>query len=455
MSGDPVAPPSDGGFTVGRRGYDPQQVDAHLRRIDAEIRILVADRDAAVDQSTQLGRELDEARLRADRLRTQVRTMAGRPSDVQGMSERMRTMLRLAEDEVADMLRRVDAEVARRLAEADANVGTVVGEAQQEAAAIRSAARADAERVAAESARQRTETEAACAASRRALAEERAATAEAIAIATERAEREQARAWSESEERRAVVEEDFALAMDQRRAEALSAVRAERAAVVEWVQRSRDETTRQARAELAAAEETARRIVASAQAHAKELEDLRARIAVQLRGTRAGLDKELEALAPVAVEWGPPAAALDLPDAEPRAVEPAPESPALSAPAVAPALPPASPAAEPITEPVPVTAAETGTLVLDAPSADAPSVQPGSINPGADEPAPPADEGAAASTAVLEPVDVENESEHDGPDQTVLEQNAPDRNGSALSGPPATAEDHQHAPRPAAGATRR
>src|SRR5690349_22541234 len=138
---EPAAPPSDGVFTVGRRGYDPHQVDAHLRRMDAEIRILVADRDAAVDQAAQLQRELDEARLRADRLRTQVRTMAARPSDVQGMSERMRTMLRLAEDEVADMLRRADAEVARRLGETDATAGSVLGAAQHEAGQIRDAAR--------------------------------------------------------------------------------------------------------------------------------------------------------------------------------------------------------------------------------------------------------------------------------------------------------------------------
>src|SRR6185312_11519329 len=156
MPPEPVVPPSDG-FTVGRRGYDPQQVDAHLRRLDAEIRILVADRDAAVDQAAQLGRELDEARLRADRLRTQVRTMAARPSDVQGMSERMRTMLRLAEDEVADMLRRADAEVARRLGETDANAGSVLGAAQYEAAQIRDAARAEAEAMVAAAARRQDE----------------------------------------------------------------------------------------------------------------------------------------------------------------------------------------------------------------------------------------------------------------------------------------------------------
>src|SRR5689334_20846977 len=163
---EPAAPPSDGVFTVGRRGYDPHQVDAHLRRMDAEIRILVADRDAAVDQAAQLGRDLDEARLRADRLRTQVRTMAARPSDVQGMSERMRTMLRLAEDEVADMLRRADEEVARRIGDTDANAERVVGTAREEAAQIHAAARAEAETVVAAAGRRREETEAECAAQR-------------------------------------------------------------------------------------------------------------------------------------------------------------------------------------------------------------------------------------------------------------------------------------------------
>ena len=94
----------DGGFEVVRRGYDQRQVDSHLGRLDAEIRILVADRNAAVEQATQLGRELDESRARAERLRSQVRTLISPPTSVPGMSERMRSMLRLAEDEVSDCL---------------------------------------------------------------------------------------------------------------------------------------------------------------------------------------------------------------------------------------------------------------------------------------------------------------------------------------------------------------
>ena len=67
-----------------------EQADTGLRRLDAEMRILATDRDAAVDQSAQLTRELDDSRARAERLRAQVRTLVSPQQSVQGMSERMR-----------------------------------------------------------------------------------------------------------------------------------------------------------------------------------------------------------------------------------------------------------------------------------------------------------------------------------------------------------------------------
>ena len=402
MPGDPAAPPSDGVFTVGRRGYDPQQVDAHLRRLDAEIRILVADRDAAVDQATQLGRELNEARQRADRLRTQVRTMAGKPSDVQGMSERMRTMLRLAEDEVADMLRRADEEVAGRLAEADKGAEQVVAAARAQAADIVAAARAEAERTDVEAARRRGHIEAACAADRQAVAAERVVAEQAVARAAEEAERERAQAWAESEARRAVVEEDFAIAMDQRRTEALADVRAERARTADWVRRTGEETTRQVRAELAAAEQTARRIVAAAQARATELTDLRARIAGQLRGTRAELDDALAALSPSRTQ--PPSSIAEEAELPPVA-------PLIATPSPAPALPPTpsekttpsiavdgpalnAPAPEAA---VPVRPAGPPTLILDSTTLEPPrSTRTAELEPV---------EEASTQTADVEPAD--------------------------------------------------
>jgi DivIVA domain-containing protein len=445
MPAEPVAPPSDGVFTVARRGYDPQQVDAHLRRLDAEIRILVADRDAAVDQSAQLQRELDEARLRSDRLRTQVRTMAARPSDVQGMSERMRTMLRLAEDEVADMLRRADAEVARRLGEVDGNADDVLAVAHREAAEVRDAARAEAEETTAAAARHRAETDAACAADRQAVAAERAAAAQAIAEVNQQAERSRAQAWADSEARRAEIEEDFTLAMDQRRTEALAEMHTERARTAAWVQRSRDETTRQCRVELAQAEETARRIVASAQERVAELADVRGRIAAQLYGTQDQLHQVLTALAPGAERQALPSAVNAPIAATATPVEPAP-LPAPEAPVV---LESAQHAVEPepATRPIPVTTA--GTVVLDAPAEPVSDAQP--------EPAVVDQEASRPETRADAPTSADVDETGRAP--VVPSQTA---SGESVTGPVAPEQADIHRPnarrrrrRPATGATRR
>jgi len=114
---------------VVRRGYDQGQVESHLRRLDAEIQILATDRDAALDQSAQLARELDEARARAERLRVQVRSLVSPPQSVQGMSERMRSMLRLAEDEAGEMLTQAAHEAAELRRDADAHAARVVATA--------------------------------------------------------------------------------------------------------------------------------------------------------------------------------------------------------------------------------------------------------------------------------------------------------------------------------------
>ncbi|MGH3615545.1 MAG: hypothetical protein ACRDRK_23685 [Pseudonocardia sp.] len=227
-------------FELVRRGYDQQQVDGHLRRLDAETRILMADREAAVDQAAHLGRELDESRARADRLRAQVRSLVHAPQTVQGMSERVRSMLRMAQDEVADMLTRSEAEVVRRRQETDrylaeliatahANADAIGAAARVEADAIGAAARVEAERSAAADAQARAQTERECDAARAVVAAERAESERQIAEAAEQARGERGQDWSEAEIRRALIEEDFAIAMDQRRSEALAELTAGRA----------------------------------------------------------------------------------------------------------------------------------------------------------------------------------------------------------------------------------
>ncbi len=216
-------------FELVRRGYDQQQVDGHLRRLDAEIRILMADREAAADQAAQRGRELDESRARADRLRAQVRSLVHAPQTVQGMSERVRSMLRMAQDEVADMLARSEAEVVRRRQETDRYLAELIATAHVNADAIGAAARVEAERSAAADAQTRAQTEQECDAVRAVVATERAESERQIAEAAEQARGERGRERSEAEIRRALVEEDFTIAMDQRRSEALAELTAGRA----------------------------------------------------------------------------------------------------------------------------------------------------------------------------------------------------------------------------------
>ena len=68
---------------------------------------------------------------------------------------------------------------------------------------------------------------------------------------------------------------------------------------------TRDEVARQARTEITAAEETARRMIAEARDRVAELADVRGRIAAQLRGTQAQLGTALDDLAPEALPGRP------------------------------------------------------------------------------------------------------------------------------------------------------
>ena len=145
MPGDPVPPSTEAGFEVVRRGYDQGQVDTHLRTLDAHVSILVADRNAALEQAGQLARELDESRVRAEKLRAQVRTLVSPGQNVQGMSERMRAMLRLAQDEVTEMLSGAASEVTRRLTDSEAQAKQIVATAKAEAESGLDAARNEAE----------------------------------------------------------------------------------------------------------------------------------------------------------------------------------------------------------------------------------------------------------------------------------------------------------------------
>src|SRR5882757_5986856 len=122
-AGQDHLPAPGSAFAVTRRGYDPVQVDDYLRHLDAQLRMLAADRDAAVEQNGQLTRQVNVAWAETDRLKGQMRRLSAPPESVEGMSERLQSMLRLAQDEVSERRKRAEAEATEIVSRAEAEAG--------------------------------------------------------------------------------------------------------------------------------------------------------------------------------------------------------------------------------------------------------------------------------------------------------------------------------------------
>ena len=290
-----------GGFAVVRRGYDPDAVEAYLRRLDAQVQIMAADRDAAVEQSRQMGVELEACRGRVERMRGQVSALSGPAQSVATTSERVRSMLRLVEDDILELPSRVVAQGPGHVGDGDARrlVGILVGVcAESMRAAARAAAaavEAERDRLVAELATARREDAARNTAAMAAVEAERGrvlaeletarrVNAEQIKQATAAAEAERARAWADAQARCAQVERDFRLALDSRRSEAIALLASER------------EQTRRMNEELrAAAVQEAHRTMEDARTKTQQILEQGERRMTLLRGQREQLIARLDA----------------------------------------------------------------------------------------------------------------------------------------------------------------
>src|SRR3954465_15002508 len=106
----------DGGpsFDVVRKGYDREQVHETLAGLDADLRVALADRDAAVARSADLARQLQALHGEVEQLRRRAAS-AGAPT-FENMGERISNMLRLAEEEAAEIRRAAEQQAAQRQA---------------------------------------------------------------------------------------------------------------------------------------------------------------------------------------------------------------------------------------------------------------------------------------------------------------------------------------------------
>lgn len=274
-------------FDVVRRGYDRDQVDDTIDALQTDMQILAADRDAMTSQATALAQALDAGRREIEELHGQLHRASRAPINVRGMSERLQRMLRLAQDEAGEIRARADSVAAQTLARAEGEATDLRNRYQQMIAkttARRTAMEAEHERLLGVARRQ---------------AEELVRSAQDRASALE----------SEAAQRRRQIEEDFEIAMTERRngvlrelteMERASRSEAQRglADAVEDARRRVSDATTEAHQLLADAEQRGTAMVDDAHRKVEQLRMLHHMVAEQLLSVRSTLDDAFRELGP-------------------------------------------------------------------------------------------------------------------------------------------------------------
>ncbi|WP_205660401.1 cell division protein DivIVA [Amycolatopsis antarctica] len=118
-SGRPDRPAQSPGFGITFRGYDQSQVDAQHRRLTAEIAALTRNRDESASSVAELSKALGYTQRELSDAKAALTRMAAGPASSAGMTERVRTMMQLAEEEIAELREKTvaDAEATRAAAE--------------------------------------------------------------------------------------------------------------------------------------------------------------------------------------------------------------------------------------------------------------------------------------------------------------------------------------------------
>lgn len=235
------------------RGYAPDQVRTYVSRVEADIRLLIADRDAAVARAESLADQLEVARSEIADLRRHIDRICRTPVEPDALSERLERMTELAHEEAE--------EITTRARAASDQAWTT---AHQAAAQLRRRS----EHLVAELDRRRAEMEF----EHRELVHR---AHEQVETMTRQAEQRRRELDTQDAQLRTQVMADFEQAMAIRRAEAMRAVTEQR--------RTADA---HAKKTILGATEHAQGIVADAQQRVDALRQQRDRIAEGLRTTQ-------------------------------------------------------------------------------------------------------------------------------------------------------------------------
>jgi hypothetical protein len=262
-------------FTIVRRGYDPQQVADHLRWLGVQVKILVADRDSAMERLELTEQRLNGALGEVARCRSEMRAMTAAPETLESMNYRLQAMMRQSQDEFAGIQVDAASYTARVIAAVRQEVGCAVNAPE----------------------RRRREQTGSAGQSRDQQEEplrERAADVEHdVARIRREAQQERARLWEEAVAKRAQAEERFQVALTLRCRQTLAQLAQLHADTLRAVRQVRTEVDEQARASIAEAAETARSMVADAQREVDQLHATRDQLYRSLATARTNLNSVL------------------------------------------------------------------------------------------------------------------------------------------------------------------
>jgi chromosome segregation ATPase len=237
-------------------GFRRSQVKFYIQQTEAELQLVTEDRDAALSQVSELSAQLEETRAQVEELKAELDAQARAPIDMEALSDRMRRMVRLAQDEAEEIRTSAQAAAEHEWARSEQAAAELRGRYEKLVS--------EADEWRRQSEQQRNDM--------------LARTRDEVQAMSREAEQHRRRLDAEAEERRTQVERDFEVSMEARREEAMRVL-------AEREQASREEAQRRVREATLEAE----RRINRADEYAETMLRMRQQLAEQVRGAQAVL----------------------------------------------------------------------------------------------------------------------------------------------------------------------
>ncbi|WP_158882359.1 cell division protein DivIVA [Amycolatopsis anabasis] len=115
----PNPAPNTSHFATAFRGYNVEQVDERFKRLTAELKEAAQNRDQALASVSELTKALSLAQQELSEAKAGLARMATNPTGATAMTERVRTMMALADEEIAELRKNADEYSENKKSEAD------------------------------------------------------------------------------------------------------------------------------------------------------------------------------------------------------------------------------------------------------------------------------------------------------------------------------------------------